>query len=88
MNPTYVFPRVNEAGIATGYDYEEIEKLVIKYKVKSMIFTSPTYEGVILDTDRLYEISKKHGCYLIIDEAHGGALLKCKPRGYCGSKYT
>lgn len=39
--------------------------------IKAVVITSPTYEGVISDTGKIYEIAQRHGCTLIVDEAHG-----------------
>lgn len=42
--------------------------------IKAVVITSPTYEGVISDTKKIYEITQKHDCTLIVDEAHGAHL--------------
>ena len=42
--------------------------------IKTAVITTPTYEGIISDTKKLYDIAKAHGCLLIIDEAHGAHL--------------
>jgi len=42
--------------------------------IKAVVITSPTYEGIISDTASVYEITRKHGCALIIDESHGAHL--------------
>lgn len=42
--------------------------------IKTVIITSPTYEGVVSDVSTVYEITKEHGAALIVDEAHGAHL--------------
>lgn len=39
--------------------------------IKSVIITSPTYEGVVSDVARIYSICQSLGVALIVDEAHG-----------------
>lgn len=39
--------------------------------IKSVIITSPTYEGMVSDTDSIYKITKERGVILAVDEAHG-----------------
>ena len=40
-------------------------------KIKALIATSPTYEGIVSDIKALKDICAKNGAYLIVDEAHG-----------------
>lgn len=77
MQPYYIYPKVDsKSQIATGYSYEEIEEILAKHSdIGSMIFTSPTYEGVILDIKRLSRLAKMYEVILIIDEAHGAHLV-------------
>lgn len=46
-------------------------------KIKAVIITSPTYEGVVSDVSRIKEICKKYGAHLIVDEAHGALYPFC-----------
>ena len=39
--------------------------------VKAVIITSPTYEGIVSDIEKIKAICKKNKSYLIVDEAHG-----------------
>lgn len=75
MQPFFVYPKIDKNSIAIGYDYEEIEKLLLKNDIHVMIFTTPTYEGVILDKKKLKEIAKKCEAILILDEAHGAHIF-------------
>ncbi|MCR5528888.1 MAG: aminotransferase class I/II-fold pyridoxal phosphate-dependent enzyme [Saccharofermentans sp.] len=47
------------------------EKLLSDPKIKAVVITSPTYEGIISNTGKIYEICKKKDVLLIVDEAHG-----------------
>lgn len=39
--------------------------------VKTVIVTSPSYEGIVSDIKELKRVCEKNGAYLIVDEAHG-----------------
>lgn len=54
-----------------------IENLLQKEKIKAVIITSPTYEGMVSDISRIKEICKKYGVNLIVDEAHGALHPFC-----------
>lgn len=75
LNPTYVMPEQLKFGIWGKILPEDIEKELTKNKVGTVVLTSPTYEGVISDIPKIYEICKKHGAYLFIDCAHGAHLF-------------
>lgn len=46
-------------------------------KIKAVIVTSPTYEGIVSDIKKIKEICKKYGAFLIVDEAHGALYPFC-----------
>lgn len=53
----------------------EIENLLVRNpKIKTVIITSPTYEGVMSDTEQIYKITKRYDATLITDCAHGAHL--------------
>ena len=39
--------------------------------IKAVVITSPTYDGVVSDIERISEVVHKYGIPLIVDEAHG-----------------
>lgn len=41
---------------------------------RAVVLTSPSYEGVISDIEKISKIAKKYNMYLIVDEAHGAHL--------------
>ncbi len=45
---------------------------------KTVVITSPTYEGILSDIRELSEIAHRHGATLIVDEAHGAHLAFSK----------
>lgn len=53
----------------------EVEnQLVRNPRIKTVILTSPTYEGVISDTEQIYKITRRYDACLITDCAHGAHL--------------
>ena len=58
-------------GIYTHIDPEKLESTLKLDNYKAFIMTSPTYEGVNSDIEKISNICKKYNTYLIVDEAHG-----------------
>lgn len=80
----YIYPQIiKEYGINGGYNSKEIEKELKKAqingeKIKAVVLTSPTYEGIVSDIKSISEIVHKYGSVLIVDEAHGAHLGICE----------
>ena len=80
LKAEYIYPQIiNEYGINGGYKPEAIENLLKKAmdsgeKIKAVVVTSPTYEGIVSDIERIAEIVHRYGSILIVDEAHGAHL--------------
>lgn len=76
----YLYPQmIQEYGINGGYEPEDVETIlrqaeVHEEKIKAVVLTSPTYEGVVSDIKRIAEIAHKYNSVLIVDEAHGAHL--------------
>lgn len=58
-------------GVPLAVKPEAIENTLKKEKVKAVIVTSPTYEGIVSDIPAIKSLCEKYGAYLIVDEAHG-----------------
>ncbi|MDO5695478.1 MAG: aminotransferase class I/II-fold pyridoxal phosphate-dependent enzyme [Eubacteriales bacterium] len=73
LRPRFFYPKTDPiSGIVTGYDYEALADVLHRHpEIGSMVFTSPTYEGVCVDIVRLREIADETDTLLIVDEAHG-----------------
>ena len=69
-NPIYIEPNViyNFCGEITPHS---IEKAINENEIKACIITSPTYEGITSNIEKISEILHKKGIILIVDEAHG-----------------
>lgn len=69
----YLYPSLNErlkfyAGISPKEVEAEFKKNTL---IKAVVITSPTYEGVVSDIEKISEITHSYGAILIVDEAHG-----------------
>lgn len=73
LNPTFLYPDFVEGENFLGsIDPLEVKmKLDENKKIKLVIITSPTYEGVISDIKSISEICHERGVKLFVDEAHG-----------------
>ena len=51
---------------------KEVERLLREFpKSKALIFTSPSYEGVVSDVEGIARLCHENGLSLLVDEAHG-----------------
>ena len=70
LKPVYLYPE--STGLFDGgYNKEELEKLLEETSAKTVVITSPTYEGIVSDIKGLAEVAHKNGAILIVDSAHG-----------------
>lgn len=76
LNVEYLYPEyIEEYGINGGYVPKRLEEIFEKHsEVKAVVITSPTYDGILSDIEKLAEIAHKNGAVLIVDEAHGAHL--------------
>lgn len=76
LRPHYYYPEImQEYGIYDGVDAEKIGNLLDEYPAcKAVVITSPTYEGIISDIQRIARVVHERGKVLIVDEAHGAHL--------------
>lgn len=73
LNVTYVYPQImNEWQITGAIVPESLEEcLKQEANIAAVIITSPTYEGIASDIDKIAELVHKKNIPLIVDEAHG-----------------
>lgn len=73
---------IREYDICDGVSAEEITVLLEKYpQVKAVVATSPTYEGIISDIEKIAAAVHERGKILIVDEAHGAHLVLSRETG-------
>lgn len=73
LRPVYIYPEFDETmGLNMAVSPEKIERLLEEHKeVQAVVLTSPTYDGVLSDIERISEIVHQKKIPLIVDEAHG-----------------
>lgn len=76
LKPEYVTPKIIPLpfGICGSVSPLEVEGALKKSGAKTVVITSPTYEGVISDIAEIAATCHKHNALLIVDEAHGAHL--------------
>lgn len=73
LRPIYIYPEFDETmELNMAVSPEKIERLLEEHKeVQAVVLTSPTYDGVLSDIERISEIVHQKKIPLIVDEAHG-----------------
>lgn len=73
LTPVYIYPQTDENWwINGGISPDKVERMLAESPdIKSVLITSPTYDGVVSDISRIAEIVHRYGIPLIVDEAHG-----------------
>ena len=71
--PTYVYPQMNQKWwINGGISPDKVERALAENpEIKAVLLTSPTYDGVVSDIEKIAEIVHRYEIPLIVDEAHG-----------------
>ena len=65
---------------------KEVERLLREFpKSKALIFTSPSYEGVVSDVEGIARLCHKNGLSLLVDEAHGAHFSPKRGTSFPGS---
>lgn len=64
-------------GVSLEVKPEQIDYYLSRYNIRTVIITSPTYEGLISDIEEIKLICEKHEAFLIVDEAHGALYPFC-----------
>lgn len=68
---TYDLEIDKDFGVTLETKPDVIEYFLSRYNIKTVIITSPSYEGIISDIEEIKDICKRYEAYLIVDEAHG-----------------
>jgi arginine/lysine/ornithine decarboxylase len=78
LKPIYIYPQEitdksrKSTGIYGKVSPQEIEKKLERNKeITAVVVTSPTYEGVVSDIEKIAQTVHRHNAVLIVDEAHG-----------------
>ena len=75
-------PLLSEWEVFGSVPPAEVERALREHpSAKTVVITSPTYEGVISDIASIARICHAHGARLIVDEAHGAHLGLLRAEG-------
>lgn len=73
----FIYPEMLTEGILGGISVEMVEETMEQHpEAKTLILTSPTYDGVVSDIKGIVKAAHAKGVTVIVDEAHGAHFLK------------
>ena len=81
--PYYIVPEWDaKEEVLTGIRPERLKEALdgADARIKAVVITSPTYEGVTSDVRSIARVVHDYGATLIVDEAHGAHLRFCQER--------
>lgn len=72
----YLYPKLSDRfEIAMGVSSEDVrQRLETEEGIAAVVITSPTYEGIISDVEKIVETVHNYRIPVIVDEAHGAHL--------------
>lgn len=71
----YIYPEWDEDYPFNGSAcVDQIEKMICRESYAGIIFTSPTYEGIVSDTEKICDLAHSYHIPVVVDEAHGAHL--------------
>lgn len=71
LDVSYIDIITNEISAIVDINYDDFEKKISSKNFSCVVITSPSYEGYILDLDKIYKLCNKHSTKLVVDMAHG-----------------
>lgn len=72
LSPEYIYPAETKFGIQGQVTAGQIEEILLEnLEIKAVLVTSPTYDGVVSDIEKIADTVHRHKIPLIVDEAHG-----------------
>jgi arginine/lysine/ornithine decarboxylase len=71
LMPHYIYPQMDERTGIMGAVTPSMVREALNCKMKALVITSPTYEGIVSDIEEISDICHNNGTVLIVDAAHG-----------------
>lgn len=73
LMPTYIYPQIDSKWwINGGISPDKVERALAENpELQAVLITSPTYDGVVSDIEKIARIVHSYHIPLIVDEAHG-----------------
>ena len=79
LDVVWLYPEGESSYLSCPLEPARLDAFLRETKVAAVYVTSPDYLGNILDITALAEVAHRHGCLLLVDNAHG-AYLKFLPQ--------
>ena len=70
----WLYPQESESYLSCRVTAQALEDVLSKEPVTAVYVTSPDYLGCLADISSLAETAHRHGCLLLVDNAHGAYL--------------
>lgn len=79
-------PWLDDRGVVGQLSPETVDRALSEHpEIKTICITSPTYYGVLSDSDKIAKVCHQHGARLIVDAAHGAHLFMTGKNPYRGA---
>ena len=75
LNPSYIDVVLSDENAVVDINYDNFFKKIRSTDFAAVIITSPSYEGYILDLEKIYEECQKVNVPLVVDLAHGSHFI-------------
>lgn len=76
---TWLYPQNPDSYLSCRLDENALDKTLSEGNVTAVYVTSPDYLGNLADIAAIGEICRRHGCLLLVDNAHGAYLKFLAP---------
>ncbi|MCR4841928.1 MAG: aminotransferase class I/II-fold pyridoxal phosphate-dependent enzyme [Eubacterium sp.] len=72
LSTVYVENSTLDCGLKGNLSTEDVDNLLKTHpNIRAVVITSPSYDGIVDNVDKISDIVHAHGARLIVDEAHG-----------------
>lgn len=74
LDSYYIENKTDQSGLIKSIDYEDLKEKLSSRSYDFVMVTSPSYEGYMLDLNKIHDLCKLYNTYLIVDMAHGSHI--------------
>ena len=82
LNVHWIFPRSTDTAVSGKIAPEDVDNALKSFPASAVYITSPDYLGHVSDIRAISEVCRKHGAYLICDNAHGAYTAFLEPSAH------
>lgn len=75
----WLYPQAGESYLSCRLEPARVDAFLTRTGATALYVTSPDYLGQMQDVEELARVCHKHGCLLLVDNAHGAYLRFLKP---------